>query len=138
MSAMTITTDAQAEAVAISAEKLWMFIDFICSRNLESILGQDLLQRYNDDHDALRTAISAYEAQKAASIVLTPCEMARLQFYSFDRIEREEAEKTLISKGIMDVAWRLEPAGRAYLAAQKPREMQCDVCGSKIIREVTA
>ena len=125
MSAMTITTDAQAEAVAISAEKLWMFIDFICSRNLESILGQDLLQRYNDDHDALRAALAAYEAQKAANIVLSEDAITVLKFAVIDSNAPFEELRMhgLIWKGS---TLGITDAGRAYLAAQKP-EMRWEV-----------
>lgn len=123
---LEIKSDAQAQAVAISKEKLWMFIDFICSRNLESILGQELLQRYNDDHDALRAALAAYEAQKAA-IVLSEEELLCLKWRSLSYRERGQITKKLMERQILtDDGLYPSDAGRAYLA-QKP--MRWEVWG---------
>lgn len=119
---MTITTDAQAEAarkVLDSTNELYELVRM----DKEFKLDYTALSKLQESLDS---ALSAYEAQKAANIVLSEDAITVLKFAVIDSNAPFEELRMhgLIWKGS---TVGITDAGRAYLSAQKPRKLKWEV-----------
>lgn len=114
---MKITTQAQADAVQkkLDALKEWDYAFESQNKNPEIAHLEAALADWN-------------ERKEIEGIVLTPCEEARLRLLSFSVEEQREAYYSLRKKAFEDgYASSPTPKGRAYLEAQKPRELRWEV-----------